>query len=168
MTNKVIRLDTQVHELHCYLYPSLKTIAFAVLLAAIFGAVPALAQIDQRPLKLPVLHRGDPCPVTRGSHETVPPESYIFCSRCLWFGKGPVYFAWSYRNDHEPDAMFSLPGVPQEGSAYSAKTPWVSKPDYSGPILIRGRRLDGKGTLRFEYAGPKMETKFILRAPSGT
>jgi len=87
-----------------------------------------------------------------------------------------VYFAWAWgfqvggrvidplSTDVE-DATFSLQGVPYESSAYQAKTPWVSKPDYEGPILIRGRRLDGKGELRIRVrAKPKEDLK--LNAPS--
>jgi len=129
---------------------------------------PAFVQLKQRPLTLPVIRAGDRCPVTQGSSESVPREPYIFCAGCLWFGRGPVYFAWSFRVNHVEDAMFSLDGVPHENTAYRAKTPWVSKPDYEGPILIRGRRLDGKGTLRFNVASPKPEENLKLNAPSRT
>ena len=140
---------------------------------------PTFAQLKQRPLTLPVIRAGDRCPVTRGSRESVPREQYIFCAGCLWFGKGPVYFAWAWdfqvggrvigplSNDVD-DATFSLRGVPYENSAYRAKTPWVSKPDYEGPILIRGQRLDGKGTLRFSSGGSKPEENLKLNAPSRT
>ena len=140
---------------------------------------PAFVQLKQRPLTLPVIRAGDRCPVTRGSRESVPREPYIFCTGCLWFGRGPVYFAWAWSfqvggrvidplSTDAEDATFSLQGVPYESSAYQAKTPWVSKPDYEGPILIRGRRLDGKGTLRFYVAGPKPEEVLKLNAPSRT
>ena len=128
----------------------------------------AFVQLQQRPLTLPVIRAGDRCPVTQGSRESVPPEPYIFCAGCLWFGRGPVYFAWSFHVNHVQDAIFSLDGVPHENSAYRAKTPWVSKPDYEGPILIRGRRLDGKGALRFRVAEPKPVEDLKLKAPSGT
>jgi len=113
---------------------------------------PAFAQLKQRPLTLPVIRAGDRCPVTRGSRDPVPREPYIFCAGCLWFGKGPVYFAWAWNfqvggrvidalSADVQDATFSLERVPYESSVYQAKTPWVSKPDYDGPILIRGKRL---------------------------
>jgi len=130
----------------------------------------AFVQLKQRPLTLPVIRAGDRCPVTQGSRESVPREPYIFCARCVWFGRGPVYFAWawSFQANHVEDAMFSLQGVPHENSDYRAKTPWVSKPDYSGPILIRGRRLDGKGPLRFSSGGSKPEEDLKLDAPNRT
>ncbi len=140
---------------------------------------PAFAQLKQRPLTLPVIRAGDRCPVTRGSRESVPREPYIFCAGCLWFGKGPVYFAWAWNfqvggrvidalSNEVEDATFSLQRVPHENSDYRAKTSWVSKPDYSGPILIRGRRLDGKGTLRFSQGGSEPEEDLHLNAPSRT
>jgi len=144
-----------------------------------FADDPAFAQLKQRRLTLPVIRAGDRCPVTRGSRESVPREQYIFCSGCLWFGRGPVYFAWAWdfqvggrvigplSNDVD-DATFSLRGAPYESSVYQAKTPWVSKPDYDGPILIRGKRLDGKGTLRFYNQGPKPVEDFKLNAPNRT
>ena len=128
----------------------------------------AFVQSKQRPLTLPVIRTGDRCPVTQGSSESVPPAPYIFCAGCLWFGRGPVYFAWSFHVNHVEDAVFSLDGVPQENSSYRAKTPWVSKPDYEGPILIRGRRLDGKDALRFRVAEPKPVEDLKLNAPSRT
>src|SRR5438132_11707619 len=86
---------------------------------------PAFVQLKQRPLTLPVIRAGDRCPVTEGSRESVPREPYIFCAGCLWFGRGPVYFAWSFHVNHVQDAIFSLDGVPHENSVYRAKTPWV-------------------------------------------
>ena len=137
------------------------------------------AQLKQRPLTLPVIRAGDRCPVTQGSRESVPREPYVFCAGCLWFGRGPVYFAWAWNfqvggrvidalSKDVEDATFSLQGVPYESSVYQAKTPWVSKPDYDGPILIRGKRLDGKGTLRFYDQGPKPVEDFKLKAPNRT
>lgn len=115
----------------------------------------ASVPLNQRPLNLSVLPADDPCPMSKGSRETVPREPYIFCAGCLWFGGGPAYFALSFHDDRSQDATFSLAGVPYEGGTYRAKTPWVSKPGYSGPILVRGRQLDGIGEnkLRFSHQG---------------
>jgi hypothetical protein len=125
-------------------------------------------QLGQRPLSLPVLRPGDRSPVTKGSRESVPRAPYICCSGCFWFGKGPVYLALSFHDGGSDDATFSLNGIPLENRAYRAKTPWVSKPDYSGPILIRGRRLDGKSgnQLRFSASGPKPNDRLLLDSPS--
>ena len=140
---------------------------------------PAVAQLKQRPLTLPSIHAGDRCPVTRGSRDSVPRAPYVFCAGCLWFGRGPVYFAWAWNfqvgsrvtatlSPEVEEASFSLQSVPNQSSFYRAKTPWVSRPDYDGPILIRGRRLDGKGTLRFGVGGSKVEEDLKLTAPNRT
>jgi hypothetical protein len=144
-----------------------------VLAALIFGACAfagqhisirghsALEQLGERPLNLPVIPSGDRCPVSKGSHNSVPQVDYIFCSGCYWFGKGPVYLALSWHDDRSDEATFSLDRVPHEHGAYRAKTPWVSRPDYSGPILIRGRRLDEErgSSLRFTNSGSKISER---------
>jgi hypothetical protein len=39
--------------------------------------------------------------------------------------------------------MYDTPGL------YGAKTLWISKPSYHGPILLRGKRLDAPGSVVF-------------------
>ncbi|HJP95626.1 MAG TPA: hypothetical protein VJ875_27000 [Pyrinomonadaceae bacterium] len=128
----------------------------------------ASEQLGKRPLSLPVIPSGDRCPVSEGSHNSVPQVGYIFCSGCYWFGKGPVYLALSWQDGQSDEATFRLDRVPHEHGAYRAKTPWVSKPDYSGPILIRGRRLDEErgSKLRFTSSGSKINERLGLDAPS--
>jgi len=70
---------------------------------------------------------------------------YIFCADCLWFGTSLVSFAWAYELGTADRAVFQLNGVPNDNSGYSAKTPWVARSDYSGPVLIRGHQVDGSG-----------------------
>jgi hypothetical protein len=105
------------------------------------------------PLDFPAVQAGDLCPTSKGSREVVPDESYIFGAGGFWFGSGPGYFSLSWRDDIGEDAMFSLDPVPYVDGVYSAKTPWVSNPSYTGSILIRGQRLDGAGhdKLRFSH-----------------
>ena len=92
--------------------------------------------LDQRPLKLPALRSGEPCPISTGRRDTVPPQSHIFGSGSFWFGDGPVFVALAWKDSVDNKAVFGLERVPREGNAYRAKTPWVSDPAYSGPILI--------------------------------
>lgn len=112
-----------------------------------------LSQLYRRELKLPALHPGERCPVSKGSREAVPHVGYIFCSECLYFGRGPTYFALLFlTNPADSIGAINLDNVPyREDGAYSAKTSWVSKADYAGPILARGQRLDGDGKLRFHF-----------------
>jgi hypothetical protein len=119
-------------------------------------AIPDAEQLGQlygRELKLPALHPGERCPVSEGSRSTVPHVGYIFCSDCLFFGRGPAYLALLFLDNPNADvAVMNLDQVSYRyQGAYSAKTAWVSKPDYSGPILARGRRLEGDGQLQFHF-----------------
>jgi len=114
--------------------------------------VPSAAEMErlsQRPLQFPALRAGEPCPVSKGSRQTVPHVPHIFCSECLFFGRGPAYFALIFLSDPDKDvAVVNLDHVYyREGGVFSMKTPWVTRPDYSGPVLARGRRLDGEGKL---------------------
>jgi hypothetical protein len=45
-----------------------------------------------------------------------------------------------------------------------ARTLWISRPDYNGPVLVRGGRLDRVGTLRF---GAGQSPRTSLRLPAG-
>jgi hypothetical protein len=125
---------------------------------AIYATVTAVANpetsapLEERPLSLPVLLPGDPCPLSKGSAEIVPREPYIFCAGCLWFGRGPAYFPLTFHDRQSEDAVFSLDEVPHSDSSYRVKTPWVSKPKYEGPILIRGRQLDGTGEHKLGFS----------------
>ena len=128
----------------------------------------AFSQLKNRPLNFPALSAGERCPISHGSRDTVPRADYIFCAGCYWFGKGPVFFALSWSDQSTDLARFSLNKVPYEQRTYRAKTPWVSKPEYYGPILIRGRLLGGDATekLRFSLGGNRLTDAFQLEAPA--
>ena len=102
-----------------------------------------MKQLEHRPLKLPVVRKNAPCPVATGDKASVAPAKYIFCSGCFWYGKGPVFLALSWSDQQSTLARFALTRVPHVGNEYRVKTPWVSRPDFEGAILIRGQRLDG-------------------------
>ena len=121
--------------------------------------------VDQRSLNLPVLPVGQRCPVSVGTRRTVPSQPHIFWNP-LWFGDGPVYLSLTWKESPDDAAAFRLARVPFEDGAYRAKTPWVSVPSYSGPIVIRGRALsaDSKALLfRVESLGPQDSVK--IHAP---
>ena len=126
----------------------------------------AFAQLKHRPLNLPSLSAGERCPVSHGSRNSVPHADYIFCAGCFWYGKGPVFLALAWSDQSTDEARFPLDKVPYEDRAYRAKTPWVSKPDYAGPILIRGRSLTGNERLHFSEGGNKSTDAFELEAPA--
>jgi hypothetical protein len=67
-----------------------------------------------------------------------------------------------------PDALPVYPaGAALDGRLHGALTKgwWAIAPDYQGPVLIRGHRLDGDGELRFPYDGSQTELR--LDGPGG-
>ena len=121
-----------------------------------------LKRLNQRPFQFPTIHAGEPCPVSKGSRETVPHVGYIFRSDSVFFGHGPTYFALLFLTDPTQNvAIVNLDNVfYRQGGLFSMQTPWVTRTDYSGPVLVRGQRLDGTGKLE----GPKLESPSRLRS----
>lgn len=121
----------------------------------------------QRPLTLPSIRQGDSCTIAVGSRGTVPNQRHIFGASGVWFGAGPVYVALPYRFTRDDNnATFSLDQVPLVDGVHRAKTPWVSVPSYSGPILIRGHALDASGrALRFSASPAGPRDSLHLEAP---
>jgi hypothetical protein len=119
-------------------------VAVFLLFAATSATVPATASDPwaklRRPLRIPRIEPGAPCPVTLA--RTVSPN----------FGQaqgsGPVYPIGGY-----PTLTFIYPPQRQQiwyASEWSGqKVLWIARPTYRGPVLIRGRQLDGPNALRF-------------------
>jgi hypothetical protein len=89
-----------------------------------------------RPYQFPQVEQGDACP--RSSARTV--------TRALdlALGDGPVYPIGL------PDGVLL---VVAGGDNYLQKVLWVSSSSYLGPVLIRGARIDGPGSLQFAASG---------------
>lgn len=85
----------------------------------------ALASLSAVPLNLPRLQPGQPCPISQPS-QTGTPFGMVL-------GSGPVYVT-------NGEVVRSDPNHPQ-------KVAWIAGPSYSGPIRIRGGRLDASGQL---------------------
>lgn len=125
--------------------------------------------LRERELILPSLGDREPCPASKGRTSTVPEEDYIFGAGGYWYGNGPVYFGLSWKIPDEQRAVFSIDRVPLEGGEFRAKTPWVSSPSYSGPILVRGKNLksnDRKNELRFSEQGAQRANWLVLASPN--
>jgi hypothetical protein len=121
----------------------------AALAVVAVSAAPASSGIWKklhRPLHVPRIAAGTPCPTTPASGQL---PSQLFSGAAL--GSGPVY----------PGGLANLPtGLPftypppagsvLDGSQWGGqKVLWVRSPRYHGPVLIRGRQLDGPNHLRF-------------------
>jgi len=102
--------------------------------------------LQQRPLHLPAPRPGSPCPTTHG-HRVIPELGFLL-------GNGPVYadFSGSGPNGNElgilqyADAQSFAGGGSHWGGQ---KVIFFINPTYQGPVLIRGRQLDGPGMIRF-------------------
>jgi len=91
-------------------------------------------QLEARPLRIPSLAPGGSCPVSASA--TLPGSAVAAAA-----GDGPVYAVtgggWISVGPAAADGL--RPG----------KVLWLARPDYTGPALIRGARLDESGEVRF-------------------
>jgi hypothetical protein len=108
-------------------------------------------QIDElrRPLSLPAVPAGGACPV---SEVHTMPKGGGFNTDYPAIGEGP------FRATGQADWGFADPPPIEEPYTdtdwRSAKVIWHVDPTYSGPLLLRGARIDGPGELRFDrYLG---------------
>jgi hypothetical protein len=126
-----------------------RAIAFAVLagLALIqpVGASDPWTKLH-RPLHLPRLAPGASCPVSTVDHRVAWKRVNIFGGSGI--GRGPVYPGLGYtrgRLETQADEQYGGPWA-------SGKLFWYVRRNYRGPVLIRGRRLDGPQLLGFNGA----------------
>ena len=97
--------------------------------------------LESRPLQLPALAPGEPCPTSTG--KTVSP------AYAPALGGGPVY---PVGLGTDGVLRYSLGGGFAGSEWGGAKVLWISSPDYQGPALIRGDQVDGTSEVRFENA----------------
>jgi len=95
-----------------------------------------------RPLHLPRLAPGATCPVSTVDTRIDWPAIHIFGGSGI--GRGPVYPATGPSSELTvaPDTQYGGPWL-------GTKLFWYVRPKYRGPVLIRGRQLDGTNLLRF-------------------
>jgi hypothetical protein len=109
------------------------------------GGVPASVR---RPLRLPQVSPGTSCPVTAAEKLRIP--GWL---TGIVLGEGPVYPMLLSEFGARRSILTFYP--PAEGGRFSGSmwgggaVKWLSRRSYRGPILVRGRRLDGTGELRF-------------------
>jgi hypothetical protein len=117
---------------------------------------PTLSELRQRPLHIPKLEAGASCPVSRPRN--VSPDF------APGLGDGPVYPVGFAKG-----SVLEFVYPPHKKSLFAGskwggqKVLWVADPKYEGPILIRGRQLDGSNEVRFAHGGdlePRAELSF--------
>jgi hypothetical protein len=123
----------------------------AVLLLAAAGALVAAARGGasdtwaslRRPLHLPKLAAGAECPISKPDPRIQWRRINIFGGTGL--GRGPVYPGLGASGG----LLWATPDVQSGGPWFGEKVFWYVRPSYRGPVLIRARRIDGRGMLRF-------------------
>ncbi len=90
----------------------------------------------RRPLRLPTLAAGAPCPRT-GGRSTDPALGHAV-------GDGPVYATLPFIGATNLGKQ-----RPSNDGWYVTKVVWLVRPDYAGPVMIRGHQIDGSGEMRF-------------------
>lgn len=93
----------------------------------------------QRPLRVPVLKNGQPCPISPASE--IAPDAIGGTS----LGPGPVRLLGSRTID-----FYAMgPTLPGWYSPGSVDVTWSSDPSYQGPWIVRGTRVGGSGFVIF-------------------
>jgi len=107
----------------------------------------AFTLLAQRPLHLPKLAAGTPCPLS--NTHTVSAD-YGAAS-----GDGPAYpILGGYAGNARPGVLPYNPPHDFKSQQWGGqKVLWIVAPTYSGPVLIRGQQLDGPSELRFNLPG---------------
>ena len=104
----------------------------------------AWSDLRSRPLQIASIHPGTPCPETAAGQIAVSGKTQPV------MGTGPVYAS----------AIALTP-------ARISKIPWVADPTYTGPVLIRGRQLDGTTPLLLTASGNHASGRPIVRSIGG-
>jgi hypothetical protein len=109
--------------------------------------------LRRRPLRVPTIPAGAPCPAATSSAAAASvglQKSFTFR---VW-GPGPAY-PFIGGDDHA-ELVFELPmRDPVFGTEWGGtKAIWGISLQYSGPVLVRGRQLDGPNIVRFENGRP--------------
>jgi hypothetical protein len=100
----------------------------------------------RRPLHLPKLASGAACPVSRVDARVPWDRINIFGGTGI--GRGPVYPGLGSRSG----LLYATRDEQYGGRWFGEKVFWYVLPSYRGPVLIRGRRLDGPQSVGFNGA----------------
>ena len=99
-----------------------------------------------RPLRIPRVGADAHCPKTRGGR----PNRRV----AIALGDGPAYPVMGMAaSPPSPAGVVDLGDDLRRNGWYFHKTLWAVSKGYSGPVLIRGRQVDGSGRLRFSIPG---------------
>lgn len=123
-----------------------------------FGPYGAFPPAFSRPLSLPSVGTGQPCPVSAGKMF----DTVAFGGFAL--GTGPSRPIVPLPLSGDPQNGIPLKLQPEDGW-YGFKTLWFTDPSYQGPVLIRGGRIDTSGAIAFGEA-PDLAELIIPPGPT--
>jgi len=129
----------------------MKALPLVAAAALVLAAAPATAADPwsklRRPLHIPQIESGAPCPTAVRTGDLA---VFGLAPFSAW-GAGPAYPAIDPRRAERPTVRFE----PVAGSDIGgAKVMWAVERRYRGPVLVRGRQLDGPNIVRFENGRP--------------
>lgn len=109
-----------------------------------------------RPLHLPLVKPGAACPVSHADRSV----DFASYGVAAGIGVGPAYPIM------RRGVLLIQPAASFDSRVWGGqKILWFVHPRYHGPVLVRGRRIDGSGVVRFNRGDvPAAE----LRIPAGT
>jgi hypothetical protein len=127
---------------------TIRVVAVAVAALASVALIPAAGANDQwaslrGPLHLPQLAAGAKCPVSKVDRTVAWSPINIFGDSGI--GPGPAYPGLGGSSG----LIYMTRDQQYGGPWFGTKVFWYVRPIYRGPLLIRGRRLDGSGRLGF-------------------
>lgn len=120
-------------------------VAVALLLPGAAAGADGWAALH-RPLHLPTVRPGATCPVSAVDRRVGWSATHIFGGSGI--GPGPVYPGLGSVSG----LLWATRDVQYGSRWFGEKVFWYVLPRYRGPVLIRGRRLDGPGTVGFNGA----------------
>ena len=110
-----------------------------------------------RPLHLPHVAHGAPCPLSKGHVKLFGPGTPMGITDA-----GPAHIM---SVGGSPPAVVDISQSRRDGTGYAGqKAPWIVDGSYRGPVLIRGTRLDRPGPVRFaEGTGQHLASLYLRR-----
>ena len=145
------------------------SVALAAVFVVAFGGAASAARKPHwtwrslhRPLHIPHIEAGASCPLSSKTRVDLGQEGVLALP-----GRGPAYPNFG---DAKRVLEFWWPPIPQQvdfyGTGWSGnKVLWWVSGRYHGPVLIRGRQLDGPNLLRFDRGDPVPPSE--IRIPPG-
>jgi hypothetical protein len=116
----------------------------------------------RRPLHLPHVARGARCPISKGALAS---DLARGLPHMPITGSPPVFLM---SVGGEPTATVSISAsVPDDQGWRGQKAPWLASPTYRGRLLIRGRRIDAPGDVRFARTTGQHLTALAQKAGEG-